>query len=232
MEFLDDYLNHYNSIQGKGHIALPSGNHDINPRLSKSRNDDDLELVFLFLMTMPGVPFIWYGDEIGMRSFDHMVSKEGGYNRTGARTPMQWSDAANAGFSTAAPDALYLPIDTAIDRPSVSQQENSSGSLLQRVRNLVAIRKDHPALQASAQFKILFAQPGICPLIYQRSDEDETFIIAINPSAQDVDTDIPSVNDTVLQTLYGPHNVFHLENNNWKIHLPGRSGGIYRLGKS
>ena len=50
MEFLDDYMNHYRLIQGKGQIALPSGNHDINPRLSKGRNADDLELVFLFLM--------------------------------------------------------------------------------------------------------------------------------------------------------------------------------------
>ncbi len=232
MEFLDDYMNHFSTIQGKGHIALPSGNHDINPRLSKGRNADDLELVFLFLMTMPGVPFIWYGDEIGMRSFDHMVSKEGGYNRTGARTPMQWSDSENAGFSTADPSELYLPVDIAIDRPSVAQQENNSSSLLQRVRELVAIRKDHPALQASAQFKVLFAQPGICPLIYQRSDEHETYIIAINPSTQTVDAVIPSITGTILQTLYGSNNAVILENNNWKIRLPGRSGRIYRVEKS
>ena len=58
---------------------------------------------------MPGVPFIYYGDEIGMRYLD-VPTHEGGYHRTGSRTPMQWDAAQpNFGFSTADPESLYLP---------------------------------------------------------------------------------------------------------------------------
>ena len=72
---------------------------------------EEMTFAFAFLLTMPGCPFIYYGDEIGMRYMDGMPSKEGGYDRTGSRTPMQWDHSANAGFSSAAPANLYLPID-------------------------------------------------------------------------------------------------------------------------
>jgi maltose alpha-D-glucosyltransferase/alpha-amylase len=200
MEFLDDYLKHYQPIHGKGHIAIPTGNHDINPRLSKGRTTDEIELVFLFLLTMPGVPFIWYGDEIGMRSFD-LPSVEGGYNRTGSRTPMQWSDRPNAGFSSASPAAIYLPIDPSDNRPNVEQQDRDNRSLLNRVRTMVAIRKAHPALQASASFDVLFAQPGKYPLVYQRQDEQDCFIIAVNPSSQAVEVEFAYPSMTHSQVI-------------------------------
>ena len=58
MPFLDDYLPLYQATRGKGFIVIPSGNHDTTPRLGNGRTPHDLELAFLFLMTMPGVPFI------------------------------------------------------------------------------------------------------------------------------------------------------------------------------
>jgi len=229
MEFLDDYLKHYQKIHLQGYMALPTGNHDLNPRLSKGRTTNDLELVFMFLLTMPGVPFIWYGDEIGMRSFDDLVSKEGGYNRTGSRTPMQWSTAKNAGFSDADPTELYLPIDPSPDRPTVLQQENDPDSLLQYVRKLVTIRKTHPALQSSAGFEILFAQPGKYPLVYKRSNEKDTFIIALNPSSNPVEAEIPSLSSAFPLPVYGAAGIFTKLDGNWKITLPGISGGIYQI---
>lgn len=228
MEFLDEYLYHYRNTVSKGFISIPSGNHDINPRLSKGRTTDELELAFLFLLTMPGVPFIYYGDEIGLLSFD-LPSKEGGYNRTGARTPMQWSDGVNAGFSTGTPERLYLPIDPSPARPIVQQQENDPNSLLNRVRKLVAIRKSHSVLQASASFEVLFAQPGVCPLVYQRSNDTESFIIAINPSAQTVDAELPISATVSPEKIYGPEGVFTSHKDHLHLHLPGISGGIYRL---
>ena len=68
--FLDDYLPLYQATRGKGFIVIPSGNHDTTPRLGNGRTPRDLELAFLFLLSMPGVPFIYYGDEIGMHSPD------------------------------------------------------------------------------------------------------------------------------------------------------------------
>jgi glycosidase len=232
MEFLDDYLMQYQKIRGKGHMAIPSGNHDINPRLSKGRTTEDLELVFLFLLTMPGVPFIWFGDEIGMRSFDNLVSKEGGYNRTGARTPMQWSKTANAGFSTANPDQLYLPIDPSPDRPTVDEQEKEPDSLLHRVRKLVAIRKAYPVLQASADFEVLYAQPGKYPLVYKRANDQEEYIIAINPSSRMAQAEFPSQSSAETEIIYGSHGNYINQGGYCRINLQGISAVIYRVIKS
>ncbi len=229
LEFLDDYLNHYQKTHGLGQIAIPTGNHDINPRLAKGRTTDDIELVFLFLLTMPGVPFIWYGDEIGLRSYDDMVSKEGGYQRTGARTPMQWDDTPNAGFSTASPDSLYLPIDPSPDRPTVQQQEQDQQSLLQRVRKLVAIRKTYSALQASADLELLYSKSGLYPLVYKRGNDNQTFIITINPSSRSVSVELPHNSAVLMEGIYGPASALSLQNGMLKIQLPGISGGIYRV---
>ncbi len=229
MEFMDDYLRHYRKIHTMGHIAIPTGNHDINPRLSKGRTTEDIELVFLFLLTMPGVPFIWYGDEIGLRSFDDTVSKEGGYQRTGARTPMQWSDATNAGFSTTSPQALYLPIDPSPDRPTVQQQESDPRSLLHRVRKLMSIRSKNIALQASADFELLYAKPGLYPLVYKRENDQDVFIIAINPSSRVVSVELPFKSSVLPKLIFGPDSQLSLQNGNLHIRLPGVSGGIYRV---
>jgi glycosidase len=229
LEFLDDYIKHYQKIRSKGHMAFPTGNHDINPRLSMGRSAEDIELVFLFLLTMPGVPFIYYGDEIGMRSFDPMVSKEGGYNRTGVRTPMQWSDASNAGFSTANHEDLYLPVDPSPERPTVLKQEKDPNSLLQCVRKLVAIRKAHPALQASADFEVLYAQLGKYPLVYKRMNDQELFIIAINPSNQMVQAEFPFDLSTNPEVIYGSNGNYKNHYGKCTISLTGISGIIYQI---
>jgi maltose alpha-D-glucosyltransferase/alpha-amylase len=111
-------------------------------------------------------------------------------------------------------------------------QENDPNSLLQHVRKLVAIRKAHPALQASTAFEILFASPGRYPLVFQRADDDETIIIAINPSSQTVEAELPSIPFFSIQPVYGPEGIFTRHNNQWIIKLPPISGGIYRGIKS
>ena len=85
---------------------------------------------------MPGVPFLYYGDEIGMR-YQNLPTKEGGYFRTGSRTPMQWSDGVNAGFSTGRSEDLYLPVDPSPDAPNVAAQERDPESLLNRLQRLL-----------------------------------------------------------------------------------------------
>jgi glycosidase len=229
MEFLDNYLFHYIQTNGKGLIAIPTGNHDINPRLGIGRTIDEIELVFLFLLSMPGVPFIYYGDEIGMRSVENLASKEGGYNRTGSRTPMQWSDDSNAGFSDAEPQKLYLPIDPDPQRPNVKQQENYPHSLLQRVRKLVAIRKTHPALQATARFEVIHAKAGKYPFVYKRSGDQEEYLIVLNPAADAVHVELEVQTSHLPRTIYGADGIFTLQNGRLKLSIPGISGGIYQL---
>ena len=60
-------------------------------RLSQEVKGDELKVAFAFLLSMPGAPFIYYGDEIGMKYVEGLTSVEGGYGRTGSRTPMQLS---------------------------------------------------------------------------------------------------------------------------------------------
>jgi len=109
---------------------------------------------------MPGTPYIYYGDEIGMTSLPGLTSKEGGFERTASRTPMQWSAEVNAGFSSAPKEQLYLPVDERPERVSVAGQEADPASLLNRVRRLVALRHAHPALRAGGDFEPLYAEAG------------------------------------------------------------------------
>jgi glycosidase len=229
-EFLDDYLGHYHATRGRGLIAIPTGNHDSTVRLSQDRNFRDLELVFLFLMTMPGVPFIYYGDEIGMRTLEGLPSKEGSYDRTGVRTPMQWADIRNAGFSTAPATALYLPVDESPDRPTVASQEADPRSLLNRVRRLISLRKAHPALCASGEFNPVYAKPGSYPFVYRRAQGDENLLVAINPAGREVEVELPAeLFSAPVQALWGQEGILYLEAGRWKLHLPGVSGGVYRV---
>lgn len=161
--FLDIYLDHYNATKGRGYIAIPTGNHDMH-RISLLRDGDDLKIAYTFLMTMPGIPFVYYGDEIGMAYLQGIPSKEGAYNRTGARTPMQWDGGKNKGFSTG--DSLYLPVDDRSDAPTVAAQMDDPNSLLSYTKKLIALRKTTPALY-SDEFEVL--ADGY-PLVYRRGD--------------------------------------------------------------
>lgn len=100
------------------------------PRLSQR----EIALAYCTLFAMPGVPFLYYGDEIGMR-YRALPGKEGGYVRTGSRTPMQWgaNDASgalhvsdSAESDTRAGDVTggsYLPTDPSADAPTVAAQQ-------------------------------------------------------------------------------------------------------------
>jgi len=184
-EFLDIYVDHYRKTKRRGCISLPSGNHDM-PRLSLGRTRKELEVAFAFLLTMPGVPFLYYGDEIGMRFVKGLVSKEGAFNRTGARTPMQWNAKKNAGFSSAPPKKLYLPLDPSPKRPTVEAQEADPRSMLNTVRRLIALRKETPALAAEGAFTPLFAKSKQYPFVYLRARGGKKYLVALNPSKKRV----------------------------------------------
>lgn len=183
--FLDHYLLAFRKTRRLGYISIPSGNHDIM-RLASGRTLEELKVAYAFLLTMPGVPYIYCGDEIGMRYVKGLVSKEGGYNRTGSRTPMQWNSGRNAGFSTAPARKLYLPVDPVDNRPTVEAQDNDSGSLLNHIRRLSGLRRAYPALCAGGDFKPLFAEPNRYPFVYKRTEGLQTILVALNPSGKAV----------------------------------------------
>ncbi len=123
--------------EGKGRISFISGNHDTT-RIANFLNYDELKLAYLFILTMPGVPYIYYGDEIAMHADLSLPSIEGGYQRTGTRQPMRWDDSKNAGFSKA--DKTFLPTNKK-DR-TVEEEKKDSNSLWHTIRELINIRKN------------------------------------------------------------------------------------------
>lgn len=182
-EFVACYKNNYEKAEGKGLICIPSGNHDI-ARIARSLHGDELKVAFAFIMSMPGVPFIYYGDEIGMRYVEGLTSVEGGYHRTGSRSPMQWDDTTNAGFSNASPEKLYVPLDSDVNRPTVKKQLEDPKSLYYEVKKLIEIRQSHKALQSKGELEFVYAEQNQYPFVYMRQSGEEKILVIINPSNQ------------------------------------------------
>ena len=116
----------------------------IRRRLAPLLDNDrrKIELAYSLLFTLPGSPIIYYGDEIGMGDDLQLP------DRNGVRTPMQWDDSANAGFSTAG--TLYAPVlgdrQYCPQRVNVAAQRADQRSQWQAIKKMVAIRKRYPAL--------------------------------------------------------------------------------------
>jgi maltose alpha-D-glucosyltransferase/alpha-amylase len=111
------------------------------PLLDNSRAE--LELAHALLFALKGSPFLYYGDEIGMG--DNIWLPD----RDSSRTPMQWNPDRNAGFSSADPGKLYSPVVQSLvynfSLVNVESQLAQSRSLLHWIRNVVHVRKAHPA---------------------------------------------------------------------------------------
>ena len=199
--FVDKYKENYEKSEKKGLICIPSGNHDMD-RLARSLTPEEMKVAFGFLLTMPGAPFIYYGDEIGMRYVEGLTSVEGGYERTGSRSPMQWDNTANCGFSSAAPEKLYIKIDPSADRPTAAAQLQDEASLYHEVQRLITFRQEHSALQSKGEIEFVYAAKNAYPLAYVRSSEDEKILVIINPSAKEVSFESGLSSEQVLYT-YG-----------------------------
>ena len=179
--FLANYEPHLAATAGKGFIALPTGNHDFC-RFNYGRSAAEQRVFHALLLTLPGVPFIYYGDEIGLSFNDQVADKEGGYTRTGTRTPMQWTAGRNAGFSTAAAKQLYLPVDTSPQRVSVASQEADPDSLLNLTRHLLSLRRAYPALGNTGTFQVVHASKDSPLFAFERRLGKTRILVAVNPS--------------------------------------------------
>jgi maltose alpha-D-glucosyltransferase/alpha-amylase len=182
-EFLSNYLEHYHATWKSGFISLPTGNHDFM-RFNYGRSLAEQRVFHVMLLTMPGIPFIYYGDEIALPFRQGLLSKEGGYSRTGTRTPMQWTNDRNAGFSKAKARQLYLPVQPKATRTCVQSAEADSGSILHLTRRLLTLRHKYDALGNLGAFKPLQSGDDEVPFVYQRGTGKEKILVAINPSSK------------------------------------------------
>ncbi len=222
-QFVAKYKENYEKSERKGLICIPSGNHDMD-RLARSIHGENLKIAFAFLLSMPGAPFIYYGDEIGMRYVENLVSVEGGYGRTGSRSPMQWDDSLNAGFSAAPKEKLYIPLDESADRPTAKAQMEDKSSLYHEVKKLIAIRKEHSALQSKGEITFVYAKENAYPLVYLRSDAAEKILVIINPAAKEVSFEYAEPIKDALHSFGG-----EVVASNGTIIVPPQSAGFYRI---
>ncbi len=165
-------------------------------------NDSDkIELVSFLLMTLPGSPIIYYGDELGMGDNIYLG------DRNAVRTPMQWSPDRNAGFSRADPQRLYLPPNMdpiyGYEAVNVEAQARNPSSLLHWTKRLIAVRKNYKAFGRGS---IQFLGPGNRKILaYVREWQDETLLCVVNLSrtAQPVELDLAAFKGRVPVELLG-----------------------------
>jgi maltose alpha-D-glucosyltransferase / alpha-amylase len=153
-------------------------NHGIRRRLAPLLGNDVARLVLAhaLLLSLPGSPVLYYGDEIGMG--DNVALAD----RNGVRTPMQWTDGPNAGFSTAPPADLVLPVieDATYGSATVNvaAQERESTSLLARVTSLLHARRQHQAFGRGAIAFLRCDNPKV--LGFERTYRDDTIVVVAN----------------------------------------------------
>ena len=165
-------------------------------------NDPDrIKLMNSLLLSMPGSPIIYYGDEIGMGDNIYLG------DRNGVRTPMQWSPDRNAGFSRADPQRLYLPpiMDPVygFQAVNVEAQSRDPASLLHWMKRLLAVRR---ASRAFGRGRLAFLKPGNRKVLaYLREHEDEAILCVANlgRSAQPVELDLRHYRGRVPIELLG-----------------------------
>jgi len=168
-------------------------NHDLPraaSRYAPGEDDARAKLAMALLLTLRGTPFLYYGEEIGLRDLSlrrgEILDPPGKKywpiykGRDGCRAPMQWNDAAYAGFSTARP---WLPVHADYPRRNVAAQAADPDSLLNFTRRLIALRKAQPALTRGDM--TLLEAPRGC-LAYSRRWQDQTVLVTLNFSGRSV----------------------------------------------
>jgi maltose alpha-D-glucosyltransferase / alpha-amylase len=226
------YIDQYENTVGKGYVSVPTGNHD-NPRIATAARGDapQLKVAMTFFLTLPGVPFIYYGDEIGLKFIPNLPAVEGSNVRSGERTPMQWDNTLNAGFSSSPKEKIYIPQDPDPNRPTVANQDKDPNSLLNFVRGLIAFRASSDALGADGEFKMIGDITKPYPLIYMRKKGNEKYIIVLNPSDKIVEAEIETLNSANVKYVFGTNTKCSYKPGKTtdKIKLPALSSAIFKV---
>ena len=178
-------------------------NRGIRRRLAPMMDNDRrrIELLNGLLMSMPGTPIVYYGDEIGMGDNIYLG------DRNGVRTPMQWNGERNAGFSNADPERLYSPVISNAVYGSqvinVDSQERTGHSLLRWMKSLIQLRN---SFQVFGRGTLQFLKPSNHRVLaYVRQLGDETVLVVNNlsNSAQAVELDVRRFKGNIPIEMFG-----------------------------
>jgi maltose alpha-D-glucosyltransferase/alpha-amylase len=159
-----------------------------------------LQLLHSLLLSLPGTPVLYYGDEIGMG--DNVFLDD----RAGVRTPMQWSGDRNAGFSRADSQRLYAPVITdpvyGYQGVNVESQKRDPASLLRWMQRMMALRKQYKVF---GRGEMTLLQPrNRTILAYIRHDATDTMLIVANLSSQpqQVELDLAAYTGMVPREMF------------------------------
>lgn len=192
-------------------------------------NRAKIELMNALLLTMPGSPVLYYGDEIGMG--DNMFLGD----RDGMRTPMQWSPDRNGGFSGADPERLYLPpvmsTSGGFHAVNVESQSRTPASLLNWMKKLIGVRKSYPVF---GQGDFDFIKPANRKtLAYTRTLGETTvlFVANLSRSAQPVHIDLKKFKGTTPIEMLGRTTFPTIGEEHYQITLAGYGFYLFELAK-
>ncbi len=206
-------------------------NHDApRPATRYAKNEDDarIKVIMAMLLTMRGTPFLYYGDEIGMRDIslkrseimDPPGKKYWPFNkgRDGCRSPMQWDDSINAGFSTEKP---WLPVHPNYKKRNVSVQQEDESSIFNFTREIIALRKDNKTLRHGELIPFSAVPDDV--MAYLRQRDDEEILVLLNFSKKEKKVALPQKSWQILfsknregeadeEIILLPHEVLLLKN--------------------
>jgi alpha-glucosidase len=200
-----DFRNFVNSFQAsmkKGYTPIYTiGNHD-ESRIASRIGKAAARTAAMMLLTLPGLPIMYYGDEIGMidvkipkaQSRDPFVGV--GNNRDAQRTPMQWDSSQSAGFTSGKP---WLPIAKDYKEVNVQHQSQETASILQLYKQLIYFRNHSSALQNGVYFSVNLGEDIFA---YKRSHAKSKLLIILNFSAAAKEVFFPSLNGVVKLSTY------------------------------
>ncbi|NTU68407.1 MAG: maltose alpha-D-glucosyltransferase [Chlorobiaceae bacterium] len=192
-----DYMRRVYANDHKARINL-----GIRRRLAPLMSNDRrrIELMNIMLLSLPGTPVLYYGDEIGMGDNYYLG------DRDGVRTPMQWNSDRNAGFSRANPQRLLLPViidpEYHYEAVNVEVQETNMNSLLWWTRHTISTARRFKAFNRGSIEFLPSANPKV--LLFIRSYEDEIILSVINLSrnAQAITVDLSKYEGCVPEEIF------------------------------
>jgi alpha-amylase len=171
-------------------------NHDQNRTMNELKSDvNKAKVAASILLTSPGTPYIYYGEEIGMT---------GAKPDENIRRPMQWSAETSAGFTTGKP---WHALDTTYKNVNVEAQNKDTDSLLNHYRGLIQLRNAHPALRTGTYYEVRPSDPGIYAAL--RVDQGETILVLVNLSDKPITDYTLKLEDAILADgTYGTESLF------------------------
>lgn len=176
-------------------------NHDQNRVMSQlSDKPERAKMAATLLLTSPGIPFLYYGEEIGMTGVDPHED---------IRRPMQWDDTPNAGFTTGQP---WRDEDVNYESVNVAAQMDDPNSLLSHYRNLIHLRNDHPALMYGEYAFVETGSPRLYSFLRFTEGEAILVIVNVNPNPTKADrytlslAEGPLSGDLRAEVLFGSGN--------------------------